>query len=438
MAGNKIKIGTKTVEAAERVPETGTALWWDAALSGFGLRVTANGVRSYIVQGRIGRKTRRITIGRHGAPATLVGPDGKKTTGDLTPDRARKQALHLLGQMAGGTDPVEDKRREEVASLTLREAVEDYIQNKRRKSDGKPLADRTKADIRRHLDKSFAAWADKPVSTITADGVARLYKKLSDRSQAQGNQAMRVLSAILNYVVRRHQGAVIASNPANVIHDAGHYRGNVAPRKTKVPDDKIGIFYNAIDEARLAGNPGQRIKATAAYLLMLTGLRKADLLERRWADVDMNAGTLHVADTKHRSPRAFPLATQALAALRDLESLTGGGDYIFRANTPRGYCSEIRSGLAPGIEATGVHIAAHDLRRTWITAVKETGVDPLAAELLANRKGAQVQALAVRFESYDNDDLSHYRPQAQALADWFEEQGRIAAADNVIAMEARA
>ncbi|SEO92571.1 tyrosine-type recombinase/integrase [Aquisalimonas asiatica] len=430
--GSHLKLTKTSVESDKRVPESGTALYWDTELTGFGLRVTAAGTRSYIVQGRVKRKSRRITIGRHGAPIK---------DGTLTTEKARNRAKTALGKMADGIDPVEEQRHTELSGLTLRQAAEDYIANKRRKSDGKPLAERTKADIRRHLKVSFSDWADRPVNRITPDHVATRYKKLADRSQAQGNQAMRVLSGILNYVVRRHQGTVIAMNPATVIHDAGHYRGDVAGRKTRVPLDRIGAFYSALEVTRTdpAEFLGVRIKAAAASLLMLTGLRKADVLPRQWSEVDLDAGTIHVPDTKHRTPRTFPLASQAVTILEDVQKLGDGTDYVFPGKSKSGYISEIRDGLVRANEAAECQVSAHDLRRTFVDVCgpQAAAVDPLVVELLSNRKGEAFQALAVRMESYDTTDMTQYRDHAQRIADFIDRQRLAYEADNIVSMEGR-
>jgi len=432
-SGGKIKLTKTTVEAADRVPDSGTALWWDTDLTGFGLRVTAKGSRSYIVQARVGRKSRRITIGKHGAP-TKDGP--------LTTDRARKRASSLLGKMADGIDPVAEQQRANLSGLTLREAAEDYMENKRRKSDHKPLAERSKQDIRRHLRASFAEWADKPVSTITSDDVVKKYKQLADRSQAQGNQALRVLSAILNYVIHRHQGAVITTNPATVIQNASHYRGDVAGRKTRVPMDRIGAFYSALEAARTdeAEHLGVRLKAAAAAVLMLTGLRKSDVLPRRWSDIDLDAGTLHVADTKHRSPRTFPLASQVVSILEDVRQLGDGSRYVFPARSRSGHVEDIRDGLARANVAADCDVTAHDLRRTFVDACgpKAANVDPLVVELLSNRKGEAYQALSVRMENYDTTDMTEYADHAQRIADFIERKRLAYEGDNVVSLEARA
>ena len=66
-------------------------------ISGFGLRVKPSGVRSYVIQYRnVQGRSRRLTIGRHGA---------------LTPDEARKRARRLLTKVGDGVDPVGDRAR---------------------------------------------------------------------------------------------------------------------------------------------------------------------------------------------------------------------------------------------------------------------------------------------------------------------------------------
>ena len=78
------------IEAGER-----DKYLWDPDLAGFGLKVTSAGRRVYLAQyrtpgGRRGR-TRRVTIGRHGAP--------------WTPDLARAEAERLLAEVKCGGDP---------------------------------------------------------------------------------------------------------------------------------------------------------------------------------------------------------------------------------------------------------------------------------------------------------------------------------------------
>ena len=47
------------------LPERGQSFLWDSETRGFGVRLTPSG-RMYIVQGRVNRMTRRVSLGKHG------------------------------------------------------------------------------------------------------------------------------------------------------------------------------------------------------------------------------------------------------------------------------------------------------------------------------------------------------------------------------------
>lgn len=83
---------------------------WNVELKGFGLKITAGGSASYVVQYRMGgreAKTPRYAIGSRGSP--------------WTPFTAREEATRLLRLVAQGIDPVETakQRRREAAELAF-------------------------------------------------------------------------------------------------------------------------------------------------------------------------------------------------------------------------------------------------------------------------------------------------------------------------------
>lgn len=419
-----MKLTKSNVEKAANVPAEGSALIWDDGLPGFGLRVTDMGTRSYIVQARVNGRTRRVTLGRHGV---------------ITAEHARRKARSVLGQMADDVDPTAEKRRQRAASVTLRDVVEDYLANRRRR-DGRPLAERTKADISRHLRTNFAEWANKPIANIRREAVRRKYAAIGKRSPAQANQAMRVLSGVINYArasFRDEAGEpIIPSNPVEVVRDA-KIRFEDKARGTRVPLDKIGAFYSALEQTRTnpAASPSVRTKAAAAVALMLTGLRSGDWLTRTWEDLDLEAGVVHLTDTKHRDPRTFPLARQVVETLKD-QRVICTGPHVFQSDGGAGPVHDLREGMALAREAIGQHVATHDLRRTFDDVFDTIGIDPIVGELLSNRKPA---GSSVRFKHYANTkDLTRYRDRAQRIADYFEERRLAFEADNVVAMEARA
>jgi hypothetical protein len=87
---------TKSIVDHAEVPSRGQAFVWCSEDRGFGVRINASGSRTFIAQGRISGKERRISIGRPGV---------------FSVDQARAQARELLRGMRLGVDPVEEKAR---------------------------------------------------------------------------------------------------------------------------------------------------------------------------------------------------------------------------------------------------------------------------------------------------------------------------------------
>jgi hypothetical protein len=80
-------------------------------MPGFGLMVTANGHRSYVVQYRAAGRSRRMHL-----------------KAGLTLTAARREAKAILGTVAKGGDPLADRRKAELAqSNTLKAIIDEYL-----------------------------------------------------------------------------------------------------------------------------------------------------------------------------------------------------------------------------------------------------------------------------------------------------------------------
>ena len=86
-------------------------VYWDEGLTGFGLMVTKNGHKSFVVDYRANRRKRRMHL-----------------KAGLTLTEARKEAKAILGRVAKGGDPLGKRREAEQAkSNTLKAIVEEYL-----------------------------------------------------------------------------------------------------------------------------------------------------------------------------------------------------------------------------------------------------------------------------------------------------------------------
>ena len=152
------RITKRSVDAL--TPSDKDLFLWDDSLPGFGVKVTPSGHRSYVVQYRPGAGGRRavakrIVLGQHGV---------------LTPDEARRRAKQLLGSVAQGEDPSEDrsveKRRKKVSELG-----EDYF--KEVDARRKPGTAKEYARLwRKHVIPTFGS---RKVAEVTAQDIHKLH-----------------------------------------------------------------------------------------------------------------------------------------------------------------------------------------------------------------------------------------------------------------------
>jgi hypothetical protein len=105
-----IKLSKRSVDLA--APHSGgRTMIFDTEIPGFALRITENGVKTFVLRYSRGGRSRWFTIGR---------------TNAMTPEQARREAIRLRGIVASGTDPAAE-RAQARAIPTFREFAERYL-----------------------------------------------------------------------------------------------------------------------------------------------------------------------------------------------------------------------------------------------------------------------------------------------------------------------
>ena len=136
------------------------------------------------------------------------------------------------------------------------------------------------------------------------------------------------------------------------------------------------------------GYNGHPITVAAIKLTPLVFVRPGELRTAEWAEIDLDAAEWRIPGSKMKmkSDHIVPLATQAVAILRNLQPLTGHGRYVFPSmRTGERPMSEntINSALRAMGYAQGVH-SAHGFRamaRTIMDEVLDERVDLIEHQL---------------------------------------------------------
>jgi integrase len=103
-----------------------------------------------------------------------------------------------------------------------------------------------------------------------------------------------------------------------------------------LPPVKAGHFAATTDPPRLAeilramdGYAGTLTVRCALRLAPLVFVRPGELRRAEWKDIDLDAAEWRYTVTKTDTPHIVPLSQQAVAILRELQPLTGGGQLVF-------------------------------------------------------------------------------------------------------------
>lgn len=310
------RISKRAVDDA--MPGARDCYLWDSELSGFGLKVTPSGTKTYLVQYRTGGRgmpTRRVTIGRHGSP--------------WTPEQARQEARRVLAAVDLGDDPAAlkaDKRRD----LTVSDLCDLYI------AEG--CATKKPSTIR--ADQGRITWHIKPllgkrkVGDITRSDVERLLrdvatgKTASTRRSSKGgssatggkgvaSQTVILLRAMFAFALTR---MLRSDNPA-----VGVKTFQVRKLERFLTGEEMARLGKTLSEFENKGaNP---YLVAAIRLLLLTGCRKSEILNLTWDCVDTTHSCLRLPDSK-TGAKVVPLGHAALDTLKNPQPAPGNPHVI--------------------------------------------------------------------------------------------------------------
>ncbi|MGB5833048.1 MAG: site-specific integrase [Thiohalocapsa sp.] len=354
---------TKTVVDATQPGERPIFIW-DIEVKGFGLRVLPTNVKSYVFQYRTPEgKTRRATIGKHGAT--------------LTADQARKKAREMQRKVADGGDPLEEKREARKA-LSVGEVLDLYLASAKFAEKAPSTRSIDQGRINRHLRPLLGK---KPVGKVTQEDVRRAFGNIRDgktaadektgprgRAIVRGGEgtarsAIRLLRAILGWAQR--EGLVSANPAAGVTIGSDGARDSILESAEQYAE-LFRTLQRMEDEQRV-----RRPVADAIRVIALTGARRSEITRLRWQDVGLKSGLLTLPPTSHKTGRktgkpriiGLPAAAQAIiAAQPDGEP----DDYVFAPAKGEGPTSLAKpwrmvrdeAGLPEGI---GLHGLRHSL-----------------------------------------------------------------------------
>jgi excisionase family DNA binding protein len=122
-----------------------------------------------------------------------------------------------------------------------------------------------------------------------------------------------------------------------------------------------------------------------------TGMRRGEILNLRWTQVDLEKGLIRVENTKAGKNRLIPVNDALLAAFRALQAAERPSGLVF-ANPRTGMpFTEVKKSFKSACRAAGIRdLRFHDLRHTFATRLIEAGADIITVKELLGHFSVRV------------------------------------------------
>ncbi len=388
------KLTKRTIDGLE--PRDKDYFEWDDELPGFGVRVWPTGRKTYVAQYRAGKQTRRFKIGVHGP---------------LTVEEARREAKVVLGDVARGEDPQQDRatRRK---SLTIEELVDDYfaaaekglILGKRNKPKKASTLYVDKGRAKRHIvplvgkrivREFTAADGTKMMRDVAAGKTAVNEKtdKLRGRAKVTGgagtaSQALTLLSGVFTFAVSE---GIIDQNPLRGI------KKPAVGKRTRRLNPKE---YRALGEA-LEGAGDEIWQAiVGTKLFLLTGFRLSEIAALMWSELDEDGHCIRLDDSKEDAS-VRPIGQQVFEVLASV-SKEGNNPYVLPGpRSEDGYYTSLDEAIKRLTKKAGLTgVTSHTLRHSYASVAGDLGFTEITiAALLGHAAGNVTQRYVHHLDS---------------------------------------
>lgn len=226
----------------------------------------------------------------------------------------------------------------------------------------------------------FVAWAGNPAPDAVNEQTMQRFKRAEATRNMSGGTIRNRLTCIRSFYDWAVAEGYAASNPvANVKNPRV-----TAPAPDPLRRDQITDLLRACDVASRPNRGTDPRSRRAVYLMLYAGLRIWEVAELRWADLDLERGILTVRPEggKGGKSRMVPVADELAAELRRAQTIK---PHYAVVDQQWRYGKKLKvKSLAHIFErwlpARGIHIHAHQLRKTFATELYISSRDLLLVQ----------------------------------------------------------
>ncbi len=390
----KTRLTAASVERL-RPPAKGRIEYWDNLLPGFGLRMSETGAKTWVLMYRVGRRQRRLTLGKY--PALGLA-------------KAREKAREALDQLDHGTDPAAHRRGLQGGSKDTFEGVAGlFLDRYAREHQRNP--ERTEYLLEKYVTPE---WKGRKLESIGRADAALLVDGIAEGgAPIMANRVLTVIKKLFGWAVAR---GLLEANPAAGVLAPG----KETARDRVLTDTELKAVWEACEGLGYPFGPLFR-------LLVLTGQRRDEVARMAWPSIEDGAWTLPRGITKSDRLHVVPLSGMAAETIEAIPQIEGC-DLLFpsRNGTDRPVSGFGRAKRQLDTTSGVGGWRLHDLRRTVASGLARIQTPPHVIEAVLNHRSGTISGVAAVYNRY-----SYLDEKRQALEAWARHVAGLAA-ENVV------
>ena len=303
---------------------------------------------------------------------------------DVTIENARKQASYIKGQAAIGKDATVQKEQLK-SEPTFGDLCNHYVTrhiNKYKKSVGYE-----DEDLRRYFSKLY----NKRASEITNQLVDDLHTKTKEEGYTtKANKMLQIIKTVYNFAIKTN--FYTGNNPA-----LGIKMFPEASRTRVMMEGEFEKFFRSLEAEH------SRDAKDFFMIALLTGVRKTNILEMKWKDINF-ANTppfWEIEKTKNGNSHVAVLIPVLVEILKSRKKLQQEGniksDFVFYGSGKSGHIQDMKKAKERITQRAEIKdFRIHDIRRTIATYVSDGGANTLVVKDILGHANSDVTAVYAR------------------------------------------
>ena len=355
---------------------------------GFALRVTDKGSRSYYLIYRTPDSEQKQFL--------WIGDASRMTLSE-----ARERAHEADKLRSKGTDPIEERKKEQRAKQQ-RPSVTSLVTQFIEAGEGRK-SPKTQTEYARILRAEIASVAVGAVvaNEVTAPELDALCRKVAKRSPTMGNNLYRLIRAAFRWGFKKD----LVDRDVSARLDRPAEDKRLTTEERTLNDDELRQLWLGVE-------PLGREMATFIRLPLLCGTRRGETALAEWAELELRdkptEQSLWRIPAEHRKGQrgrrrglVIPLSPLAARLLKELREETGKEARVF-PNVGVQFVVNLFRTTDSVRTATGVRFSLHDLRATCATGVRRmSGLPHVPALVLGHRGVPGVPDVTSRYDRAD-------------------------------------